>query len=194
MNQELQSTQRSFINFNLNVIATDLPMSDPNFKIKLVLDFVPEFTPNTQPEKSNFNGNRVNEILNFIGNKVIKKVIEYIYFDRSNNTESTDSCKENRLPEGFHQALEIYDQRLKIKAGREDENDMSYADYREVRKNRNEEGNFIEEIVNNYFNKEGRTVELKEKNVTRITYEYLSPPTLTVESKTAINGDKKLPR
>jgi hypothetical protein len=195
INEELHTSQESFIQFNLNVVATDLPMSDPNFKIKLVLDFVPEFTSRTlMPQQSNFNGNRVHEILNFVADKVTKKVIEYVYFDRSNKIGADDSCKDNRLADGFDKALEIYNKRLEIKACRESLDDTSYADYREQREDENDEGYFIQEIVDNFFFKEGRMIDAKEMNVTRITYEHLSPPTLTLESKTAINGDKKLPK
>lgn len=188
-------TRKPPLNFTLNVIATDLPMEDPDFKIKVQLDFVPEFTPTRQREISNFNGNRINEILNFVANKVITKVIEFIYYDRSNlDGVKNGSCEESDLADNFHDALAIYNERLKIKAKREDEDDLSYSKYREERGDQKDEGFYIQEIVNNFFHKSGRKITLKEENVTRITYTVLSEPTLSCETKTPINGDKNLPR
>jgi hypothetical protein len=183
------------VHFNLNVIATDLPMDDPRFKIKIELNLVPEFTPEQKPDTSNFNGNRVSEFLNFISEKVIKKVIEFIYYDRSNlESVKNGTCTERDLADNFYEAIKIYDERLRIKSARKNPKDNSYADYREARRSPSEKGFFIQDIVSNYFYKKGRKVEIKEKDVTRITYTVLSDPVLSIESRTPINGDKQLPR
>lgn len=183
VNQEFSVDGRPPINFTLKVIATDLPVKDPNFKAKIVFDFVPTFTPELKADTPNFHANKVYRLMNFITQRVIKKVIEWVYFDRG----IVDNVKE--LPEGYESAIRIYDERLAIKA-KLPPGDLSYLDHREERET-TPKGDCIEDIVSKFFNNEDRPVWAKESNVTRITFEELSPSTITVDTRTAINGDKR---
>ena len=79
---ESKSKRTEQIHFTLKVSATDLPLTDGNFKIKLTMDFGPEFTQELTSEEGispNFNATRVRTILNFVSDKVIRKVVEFIY-------------------------------------------------------------------------------------------------------------------
>lgn len=180
----ITSKEQTLINFSLNVSANDLDPEDPDFKIKVVLDFAPGFSINTSTG-SNFNGNNVHRILTFISERVVKKVIESVYYDRDNAAyASTNGLK---LPGNYKKAMDIYDERRRRKNGG---NDDKYLDYRE-RKSNKEDKECIECIVNDFFDDPQRPVWSKETNVTRITFEQQSPPSLTVESKTSVNGDKR---
>ncbi|HMG89406.1 MAG TPA: hypothetical protein VK589_05085 [Chryseolinea sp.] len=175
------------INFTLKVIATDLPLSDPAFKMKIVFDFVPTFSQDARSDAPNFHGNKVYRIMNFITQRVIKKVIEWIYYDRGN--EANARANELKLPHNYPNAIAIYDERQKIKASCE-QGDLSYLDHREERAT-TKEGDCIEDIVGEFFNRPDRPIWEKEKSVTRVTYEQLSPPAISVDTRTAINGDKR---
>jgi len=187
------------ISFTLNVIATDLPMEDKNFKIKIEMDFVPKIIDKQKKEAPNFNGTLVHSILNFISNKLIKKVIEFIYYDRTND----DLVRENnkklsrkklpkkrledermQLPYNFKTAMDIYGERLDKKK-KLNSRSLSYANYKE---------DIIEGYVEKYFSNGNRKIWDKERNVSRVAYTILSAPTMSVESRTPVNGDKKLPR
>ena len=186
-NKEFYVGKKPPINFSLNVIATDVSLDDKRFKLKIVFDFVPTFTPEPKPDTPNFHGNKVYKLMKFISDRVIKKVIEFVYYDRDNESY----CKANklRLPDGYSEAMKIYDERLKRKKTAKN-GDSSYLDYCEERSNA-KDGYCIHDIIDTFFNNPGRPVWIKENNVTRITYQELSPPSLTVETRTAVNGDKK---
>jgi len=188
------------ISFTLNVIATDLPMEDKNnFKMKIEMDFAPKIPDGQKKEAPNFNGTAVHEILNFVSNKLIKKVIEFVYYDRTND----DLVKENnkkltrkklskkkleeqkmQLPTSFKPAMGIYEERLDKKKKLRSAS-LAYANYKE---------DIIEGYVEKYFNNKNRKIWDKERNVSRVSYTILSAPTMSVESRTPVNGDKKLPR
>jgi len=188
------------ISFSLNVIATDLPRDDKKFKMKIVMDFTPKFLPGQKKETPNFNGTRVHEILNFISNKLIKKVIEFIYYDRTNDDLRKETNKKlarqklpkkkleaqkMALPSSFNQAMAIYDERLAKKMKQKRSESLAYANHKEP---------LIEGYVEKYFAKKDRQIWEKERNVSRISYSVLSNPNMTIESRTAVNGDKKLPK
>lgn len=178
------------ISFSLNVIATDLPTDHEDFKAKIVFDFAPKF--GTEPDTPNFNANRVHDLLVFISDRLLKKVVESVYYDRGNK----DFCKASELPDGYDEAMKIYNQRLRLKR-KARKGDSSYLDYRELapkssrKVKSSQKPATIEDIVGTFFKKAGRPVWDEETNVTRVTFEQLSPPTLTVESKTVVNGDKR---
>jgi hypothetical protein len=176
------------INFTLNVSANDLDPEDKNFKVKAVLDFVPAFSNGSNSGLSTFNANKVHRLLTFISERVIKKVIEQVYYDRENEKY----VPETELPANFKKAKGIYDKRReeKEKNMKKSNDDYSYLDLYE-RKPDNGDTNCIECIVNEFFDNPKRPVWDEETNVTRIIFEQQSPPTLTVESRTIVNGDKR---
>lgn len=179
----MANTNESSINFTLNVSANDLDPEDKNFKVKVVLDFVPPFSNGANSGLSTFHANKVHRLLTFISERVIKKVIEQVYFDRENEKY----VPEPKLPANFKKAIGIYDERRKNKKGGDD---YSHLDLYE-RMPDNGDTNCIECIVNDFFNDAKRPVWDDEKNVTRIIFEQQSPPSLTVESRTIVNGDKR---
>jgi len=187
VNQEFSVDGRPPINFTLKVIATDLPVKDRNFKAKIVFDFVPAFTPELRADTPYFHGNKIYNLLRFISDRVIKKVIEFVYYDRANEA----FCKENgiEIPLGYRNAIAIYNKRQEIKAKCEP-GDLSYLDHREEEAEYNDR-NSIETLINTLFDSADRPVWDKEANVTRVTFEELSPSTLSVESRTVVNGDKR---
>jgi len=171
------------INFTLNVSANDLDPDDKNFKVKAVLDFVPAFSNGPNSGLSTFNANKVHALLTFISDRVIKKVVEQVYFDRENEKY----VPETKLPPNYKKVIGIYDERRKKKQG---DDDYSHLDLYE-RKPANGDTNCIECIVDDFFKNPERPVWEEETNVTRIIFEQQSPPTLTVESRTIVNGDKR---
>ena len=100
------------INFTLNVSANDLDPEDENFKVKVVLDFVPAFSNGANSGLSTFHANKVHRLLTFISDRVIKKVIEQVYYDRDN--ERYDPTE---LPANFQRAIGIYDKRRTRREG-----------------------------------------------------------------------------
>lgn len=173
------------INFTLHVSANDADPETDEFKIKVVLDFVPPFSGGNGSSTSNFNANSVHRILTFISDRVIKKVVEAVYYDRDN--AELPASKKVDLPFNFDAAMKIYDERRGKNKGN---GDYSHLNYRE-RKNGDKDRNCIECIVNDFFDDPKRPVWNKENNVTRIIFEQQSPPSLTVESRTIVNGDKR---
>jgi hypothetical protein len=175
------------ISFSLNVIATDLPIDHPKWKAKIVFD-ASKF--GTEADTPNFNVNKVQELLTFVSNRLLIKVVESVYYDRGNE----DFCKPDELPDGYHEAIKIYNARLRKKK-KARKGDSSYLDYREEspkpRKKANSNPVFIDDIVGQFLARKNRPVWDEETNVTRVTFEQMSPPTLTVETRTAVNGDKK---
>jgi hypothetical protein len=186
-NESLTNSE-TLINFTLNVSANDLDPEDKNFKVKAVLDFVPAFSNGSNSGSSTFNANTVHRLLTFISERVIKKVVEQVYFDRENEKY----VPEPKLPANFKKAKGIYDKRReeKEKNMKKGNDDYSHLDLYE-RKPDNGDTNCIECIVDDFFNDAKRPVWDDEKNVTRIIFEQQSPPTLTVESRTIVNGDKR---
>ena len=178
------------ISFSLNVIATDLPIDDPKWKAKIVFDCAPK--PGTESDAPNFNANKVQDLLVFVSNRLLKKVVESVYYDRDNE----DVCKPDELPDGYHEAIKIYNARLRLKK-KARKGDSSYLDYREEspkpskKTNSNPNPVFIDDIVGQFLARNKRPVWDEETNVTRVTFEQLSPPSLTVETRTVVNGDKK---
>ena len=178
------------ISFSLNVIATDLPIDDPKWKAKIVFDCAPK--PGTESDAPNFNANKVQDLLVFVSNRLLKKVVESVYYDRDNE----DVCKPDELPDGYYEAMKIYDARLRLKR-KARKGDSSYLDYREEtprsrkKTNSNQSLASINDIVEKFLTRNKRPVWDEETNVTRVTFEQLSPPSLTVETRTVVNGDKK---
>jgi hypothetical protein len=170
------------INFSLRVIATDLPVNDPDFKIKVAMDFVPDFIADTERTNPNFNGKRVMEIMEFISDDVIRKVIEFIYYDRMNKYSPQDKGDD------FIKVLDIYDERKsrleKMGKSVSDKKKDSILRYGEKE---------IESIVSKFIKKEKRTPTKKENNVVNIRFEQFSPGTLTVSLQTVVNGEKRPP-
>ncbi len=182
------------INFTLTVSANDVDPEKDNAKIKVVLDFVPALNNGANSGLSTFHANKVHRLLNFISDRVIKKVIEQVYYDRDN-----ERYEPSELPANFQSAISIYNKRRDEKEKKEKENeknktkssdDYSHLDLYE-RKPDNGDTNCIECIVNDFFNDPERPVWDEETNVTRIIFEQKSPPSLTVESRTIVNGDKR---
>lgn len=176
--------------FSLNVIATDLPIDHKDFQAKIVFDSIPAFVAEAERHSTQFNANRVHELLNFVSDRLIKKVIESVYYDRGNK----DTCKPKELPPRYDAAMKIYNERLREKK-KARKGDSSYLDIKEHRskawKKNGTPQNCIEDIVDEFFKTSKRPVWEEEKNVTRVIWEQLSPPSLTVETRTVVNGDKK---
>lgn len=187
------------ISFSLHVIATDLPMDDKNFKIKVEMDFDPKIPDSEKKQAPNFNGTVVHEILNFISNKLIKKVIEFIYYDRTNDELVRETNKKlarkklslkqleaqkMQLPYSFKPAMDIYEERLDKKK-KQKSNSLAYANLKE---------DVIQGYVDTFFKNKNRKIWDKERNVSRVIYTILSNPTMSIQSRTPVNGDKKLPR
>jgi len=185
-NEPLTSETR--INFTLTVSANDVDPELDDSKIKVVLDFVPAFNNGANSGLSTFHANKVHKLLNFISDRVIKKVVEQVYFDRENEKY----VPETKLPANFKKAKGIYDERReeKEKNMKESGDDFSHLNHLERMVDKSDT-NCIECIVNEFFNDPNRPVWDDEKNVTRIIFEQQSPPTLTVESRTIVNGDKR---
>lgn len=178
------------INFTINVAANEEDPNTEEFKVKVVIDFAPPFSGGNGSVPSSFNANKIHRILTFISDRVLKKVVEAVYYDRDNATYDDKSkkykpVKDFVLPDNFEKAMAIYDERQAKKS----KGEKDYLDYLELEKDGNE--NCIECIVNKFFTTEKRPIWSKENNVTRITFEQMSPPSLTVETRTVVNGDKK---
>jgi hypothetical protein len=171
------------INFSLRVIATDLPVNDPNFKIKIAMDFVPDFISDTVRTNPNFNGKRVMEIMNFIGDDVIKKVIEFVYYDRLNEYTAKNQG------DNFTDVIDIYKERqgqlAKLgKSAKSEEKKAAILNHREED---------IRSIVSKFLMKKNRKPTEKESNVANIRFEQFSAGVLTVALQTVVNGEKRPP-
>jgi hypothetical protein len=185
------------INFSINVCANEVDPDKNQFKCKVVIDFAPPFAGGNGSGWE-FDANKIHRILTFISDRVIKKVVEGVYYDR--DVATYDAGKDKYLPakglilpDNYGQAMAIYDERRSKKNGR---NDTKHLDIKERRAKRRlkddaDDEDCIECIVNKFFKMDKRPVWNKEKSVTRITFEQMSPPSLTVETRTAVNGDKK---
>lgn len=193
------ATQTLPINFSINVSANEVDPETDEFKCKVVIDFAPPFARESGSGTSSFNANTIHSILTFISDRVLKKVVEAVYYDRDvaihDKTNGTyKPVKESlTLPDNYGEAMAIYNERNDKKNG----NDNTHLDIKERKSKKDrysakdDDEDCIECIVNKFFNTEGRQVWSKENNVTRITFEQMSPPSLTVETRTVVNGDKK---
>jgi hypothetical protein len=168
------------ISFSLNVIATNLPLEHKDFKIKLEMQFgkpfSPEFTNVAQP---NFNAKRVRSILHFISDKVIRKVIEYIYFKRDYVYEGKPYKLNND-----ETVNKIYAERSKYRKTKA----------LETKPNLKEEEELIARIVEKFLENDKREIPIQEKNIEAIYFEQLSPAALAVSARDIVNGDMPPPR
>ena len=193
------ATQTLPINFSINVSANEVDPEKNEFKCKVVIDFAPPFGAGNGSGTSAFNANTIYGILTFISDRVLKKVVEAVYYDRDVATydkkvKTYTPAKDLVLPDNYGQAMAIYDERNGKKNGKDD----THLDIKERKskkqdryRDKDDDEDCIECIVNKFFNTDGRQVWSKENNVTRITFEQMSPPSLTVETRTVVNGDKK---
>lgn len=172
----------NLINFTLRVTATDLPLTDENFKIKLSMDIGSEFTPKLKAGDSgpNFNARRVRSILKFVSDDVIKKVVEYIYFKEVYVKDD----KPQKLIEN-PEINQIYSERG---AYRQDGNKLA------SKPGLKDEEERISKIVNSLIEEEGRKIPIEEKSIANIKFEHLSPGVLSVNVQKIINGDMPPPR
>jgi hypothetical protein len=179
---ERKRTAPDQINFTLKVTATNLPIEDDNFKIKLSMDFGSEFTPDlvARDISPNFNARKVRNILRFISQDVIRKVIEFIYFK--------EEYVEGDKPTKVMRNAEI---------------DRIYLDrskYRKTNKNLSKKPNLkeeekrIAEVVEGFLNDEKRMIHINEKSIANIRFEHLSPGVLSVNVQKIVNGDMPPPR
>lgn len=188
------------VSFSIHVIATELPVNDKNFKIKVEMDFDPKIPDGEKKQAPNFNATVVHEILNFISDKLLKKVIEFVYYDRTNDelvketnkklarrklSQKQLEAQKMQLPYSFKPAMDIYEARLDKKKKQKSKTSLAYANLKE---------DVIQGYVEKYFNNKNRKIWDKERNVSRVIYTILSDPTMSVQSRTPVNGDKKLPR
>ena len=179
---ERKPTTPDQINFTLKVTATNLPIDDDNFKIKLWMDFGSEYIPDLVARNisPNFNGRKVRNILKFISKDVIRKVIEFIYFK--------EEYVENGKPTKVMRNAEI------------DRIYLDRAKYRKTNKNLStkpnlkEEEKRIAEVVEALINDEKRVIHINEKSIANIKFEHLSPGVLSVNVQKIINGDMPPPR
>ena len=169
------------INFTLKVTATNLPVDDDNFKIKLSMDFGSEFTPDlvARDISPNFNARKVRNILKFISQDVIRKVIEFIYF-KEEYVENGKPTKVMRDPEIDRIYLERSKYRTKqplpSKPGLKDEEKR------------------IAKVVDALIENDKRTIHINEKSIANIRFEHLSPGVLSVNVQKIVNGDMPPPR
>jgi hypothetical protein len=184
-NEEMIESKRKTpdqINFTLKVTATNLPIEDDNFKIKLSMDFGSQYMPDlvARDISPNFNARKVRNILKFISQDVIRKVIEFIYF-KEEYVEDGKPAKVKRDP----QIDQIYLDRSK---------------YRQTNKNLSEKPGFKEEektiakAVEALINDDKRVIHINEKSIANIRFEHLSPGVLSVNVQKIVNGDMPPPR
>ncbi|SHG95849.1 hypothetical protein SAMN04488109_2636 [Chryseolinea serpens] len=186
------------IAFTMQVIATDVAPDHPDFKIKILLDFVPEFTTERNRDNPNFSGRGVRSILNFVSNKVLPKVLEFVYYDVGHGAmlksyHNANAEKPDREPPGYEKVMEVYEKR------REKKEKLSKAQ----KKSKNPdvdidipdpEGESLIEKHLETLMKKDTPYWSRESTVSRVTYTRLSAARMTVEQRTAVNGDKKLPK
>jgi len=169
------------INFTLKVTATNLPVQDDNFKIKLSMDFGSEFIPDLMARdiSPNFNARKVRNILNFISQDVIRKVIEFIYF-KEEYIENGKPAKVMRDPE----IDRIYLERSKYRTKRPLSSKPGLKD----------EENRIAKVVEALIENDRRTIHINEKSIANIRFEHLSPGVLSINVQKIVNGDMPPPR
>jgi hypothetical protein len=168
---ESSSARKENIQFTLQVVATDVPITSDQFQIRLRLDVGPDFENDFESKRiagPNFHGKRYQEILHFISESVIEKVIEHIYFkDLAIDAEVT----------------KIYEERRRFKQKGE-----PLAN----KENLAEEEKLIQAKVNRLLKDE--KVHEKERNVNVIRYEKVNPEQLSYSVQTIVNGDMPPPR
>jgi hypothetical protein len=177
------------ISFTMQVIATDVPPDHPDYKIKILLDFAPEFTTERNRDSPNFSGNRVRNILNFVANKIIPKVLEFVYYDVNNGAKETSyqyvkgKKPDVPPPPGYDDVMKIYQNRRNApKPSKAGKGSKPIDDQESV----------IEEHLEGLMSR-ATPLWHRESTVSRVTYSSLSAPKMTVAQATAVNGDKKLP-
>lgn len=176
------------ISFTMQVIATDVPPEHPDYKIKILLDFAPDFTTERNRDSPNFSGSGVRRILNFVANKIIPKVLEFVYYDVNNDAKAKSyqyakAKKPDGLPPGFDDVMKVYENRRNVpKSSKAGKGSKPIDDQESV----------IEEHLEALMSR-ATPLWHKESTVSRVTYSSLSAPRMTVAQATAVNGDKKLP-
>ena len=164
------------INFTLRVSAISSPQADPkNYKLKVSMDLDPEIYTSFENYTPNFDAKQVREILDFISEDVIRKVIEHIYFDRESKfRESPLALKDPGVQRALKETLEIYDARRKSKS----------KDYPGEEK--------IIAIVDNFINQRNpKLITEEERNVTQVRYERFSASKTYYSVQERVNGDKR---
>lgn len=169
------------ISFTLKVVATDLPLEDENFKMKLIMDFGPEFSSDFRKRNTgpNFNAKRVRSLLRFVSDDVIRKIIEFVYYKNTyfiddNPTKLIDNDTINR----------IYKERSKYRAEGHDLGSKPGLD---------KEEEIISKIVNELIDDEGRDIPVQEKNIASVRYDELSVGKMWANVQTIVNGDMPPP-
>jgi hypothetical protein len=185
------------ISFTMRVIATDVPAENDEFKIKILLDFVPEFTTERNRDNPNFSGKRVRSILNFVANKVIPKVLEFVYYDVNNDAVSksyhyANANKPDGLPAGYDEVMAVYEKRRRMKEAKASAAGKTSKKAVDVDIPDPEGESVIEKHVEALMKKD-TPLWSRESAVSRVTYTILSAARMAVELRTAVNGDKKLP-
>jgi len=179
---ESRRTTPDQINFTLKVTATNLPIDDDNFKIKLSMDFGSQYMPDlvARDISPNFNAKKVRNILKFISQDVIRKVIEFIYFK--------EEYVENGRPTKVMRNSEIDKIYLDRSKYRKTKKDLS------TKPNLKEEEKRIAEVVEALINDEKRVCHINEKSIANIRFEHLSPGVLSVNVQKIVNGDMPPPK
>lgn len=172
--------QPGLINFTLKVSATDLPMEDENFKIKLNMEFGPEFGSDLTSRTSgpNFNAQRVRTLLKFVSEDVIRKVVEFIYFKEVYITEN----KPHTLITN-EEISNIYRERNRYRQS----NPLSSKP--ELQK----EEEIIAQAVEKIIQDERREIPIHERCVAAVRFEELSEGRLSVNVQKIVNGDMPPP-
>ncbi|HEY5751231.1 MAG TPA: hypothetical protein VIU12_34450 [Chryseolinea sp.] len=187
------------IAFTMRVIATDVPSTHPDFKIKILLDFVPEFTTERNRDNPNFSGKGVRRILNFVSDKVLPKVLEFVYYDVNNaaiakSYHYANAKKPDGLPPGYDDVMKVYEKRRETKEAKLDEMQKNSKTPDINIDIPDPEGESLIEKQLEILMKKDTPLWPRENAVSRVTYTRLSAARLTVEQRTAVNGDKKLPK
>ena len=172
--------QPGLINFTLRVSATDLPRDDENFKIKLNMEFGPEFGSDLSSRTShpNFNAARVRSLLKFVSEDVIRKVLEFIYFKEVYVTEN----KPHTLISN-EEITNIYRER----------NRYRQSNPLESKPGLDKEDQIIAKAVESLIQDERREVAIQEKCVASFRFEQLSAGKLSVNVQKIVNGDMPPP-
>ncbi len=172
--------QSGQINFTLRVSATDLPLDNENFKIKLNMDFGPEFGPELTSRTGgpNFHANRVRSILKFVSDDVIRKVVEFIYFK---DVYVTDG-KPHTLIEN-EEIANIYRERSRYRQ----------SNPLDTKPDLQKEEEIIAKAVNSLIDEGGRRIPIHERCVAAVRFEELSEGRLSVNVQKIVNGDMPPP-
>jgi len=172
--------QPGVINFTLKVSATDLPMEDENFKIKLNMEFGPEFGSDLSSRTSspNFHARRVRSLLKFVSEDVIRKVVEFIYFKEMYVTDN----KPHTLISN-EEISNIYRERNRYRQNNPLESKPELEKEEEI----------ISKAVEKVIQDERREIPIHERCVAAIRFEELSAGRLSVNVQKIVNGDMPPP-